>query len=107
MADLHDQFFPDDVDEQIEEYAQDQSLATPDNRLIYDLHQLYQEDTHIIQRVWERLSNRLPEEHVQHAASSRSSFKKFEPITGPLPKVRAHGNLARLINTLVATLMIS
>ena len=68
MAEAHDQFFPDDVDEQIEEYRWKQTQASPDYRLIRDLSRLYQEDSYIIQRVWERLSPCLPPVRAEFSA---------------------------------------
>jgi hypothetical protein len=65
MAESHDRFFPDDVDEQIEECTWYQPPAAPDNRLIHDLRRICQEDTSIIQRVWLRLSHLLPPERVE------------------------------------------
>ncbi len=60
MTETPDQFFPDDVDEQIEQCTQSQSPSTPDSLLIHDLYTFYAEDARIIYHVWERLSNRLP-----------------------------------------------
>ena len=65
MTEADDQFFPDDVDEQIEQFVQDQSPSSPDIHLVRDLYAFYGENTRILRRVWERLSNRLPIQHIQ------------------------------------------
>jgi hypothetical protein len=58
-------FRRDDVDEQIEQFVQDQLSSSSDIQLVRDLYAFYGENTRIIRRVWERLSNHLPVQHIQ------------------------------------------
>jgi hypothetical protein len=62
MTETHDQFFPDDVDEQIEQLVLHRSPSSSDAQLIRDLYAAYGEDARIIYRVWIRLSRQhLPD----------------------------------------------
>jgi hypothetical protein len=65
MTEPHDQFFPDDVDEQIEQFVLHRSPSSPDIQLIRDLYALYEEDARIIYRVWIRLSRK----NLHHSTS--------------------------------------
>jgi hypothetical protein len=65
MTESHDQFFPDDVDEQIEQLVLHRSLSSPDIQLICDLYAFYEEDARIVYRVWIRLLKR----HLQNSTS--------------------------------------
>lgn len=71
MTEAEDQFFPDDVDEQVEQCVESQPSSMPDNQLIRDLYAFYEEDARILHHVWERLSNRLPERGIERFQSSR------------------------------------
>ena len=69
MTEATNQFYPDDVDEQIEQSVQSQPPSTVDSQLIRDLYTFYEEDARILHHVWERLSNRLLERGIERFKS--------------------------------------
>lgn len=114
MSKQDDQFLPEQVDEQIETLAHlGNSSALPEARLASDLHQVYDEEHEIAERVWVRLNRHItqdsrgrtgqkhPKDQARHMLVKEAQPMKTKVTQQPPAKNRWH-----VLETFAAILVI-
>lgn len=114
MSKQDDQFPPEQVDEQIETLAHlENSPALPEARLASDLHQVYEEEHEIAERVWVRLNKHIMQNSREHTEQKRPKnqalhmlVKEAQPMRTKATQQPPAKNRWHVLGTLAAILVV-
>ncbi len=114
MSKQDDQFLPEQVDEQIETLAHlEKSSTLPEARLASDLHQIYDEEHEIAERVWVRLNRHITQNSRGHTGQKHSKdqalhrfVKEAQPMKTKVMQQPSAKNRWHVLETLAAVLVV-